>query len=97
MTLLRVYNKCTGPSCALVNQISITTVSRPKYGNCSIEPRSGIAWTTSFTITCVNFNNENTFEYYQKNKNDNSTMGKSLKYKYNIKLFKEPQGCVLLH
>lgn len=45
-----------------------------------IEPRSGLAWTTSFTITCINVNNENNFEYYQKNKNDNSTLGKLLKY-----------------
>jgi hypothetical protein len=63
----------------LKNNISITTISKPKPGNCTIEPKSGLAWKTSFTIKCNNFNNEHNFEYYQKNKNDHSTMGKSLK------------------
>lgn len=62
--------------------ITVTTISKPKVGSCTILPKSGIAGQTLFTISCTNFNDdnntENIFEYYQKNKNDETSIGKQL-------------------
>lgn len=67
----------------LTNNISITTISRPETQNCTIQPQLGFAGETLFTISCINLrnkiNDKNIFEYYQKNKNDNTAQGKMLK------------------
>lgn len=64
----------------LIQKITVTTVPKPIVGSCTIQPQSGVAGQTLFTISCLNFNNdnntENMFEYYQKNKNDETFIGK---------------------
>lgn len=66
----------------MTNSIHITTVSKPKIGNCIIQPQLGLAGKTLFNISCAGFRNENNmkniFEYYQNNKNDETTMGNML-------------------
>lgn len=63
--------------------MSIMTIPRPKVGSCIIQPKSGIAGKTFFTILCIGFGNKNKikniFEYYQNDKNDKETMGKAIK------------------
>lgn len=63
--------------------MSIMTIPRPNVGSCRIQPKSGIAGETLFTILCIGFGNknkiENIFEYYQNDKNDEETMGKAIK------------------
>lgn len=61
-----------------MNNLSITTVSRPKIGNCIIQPLVGLAGETLFTISCIHLSNKTTFEYYQKNKNNEASLGKPL-------------------
>lgn len=77
------------PKLSLESNMSITTLSKPTVGNCTVKPTSGIAGITLFSITCVNFGNEdsseNNFEYYQKNKNDDSTVGKKFKFTHFIR------------
>lgn len=86
MTYLYFY--ILDPQYLLMNVISITTIPRPKVGSCKIKPQSGIAGETLFTVLCIGFgnknNSENIFEYYQKDKNDEGTMGKLLKLKHII-------------
>lgn len=76
------------------NKITIKTVTKPKIGNCAIQPLSGLAGETLFTISCINLrdenNMENVYEYYQKNKNDKSTMGNILiKYTLSVAWYRE--------
>lgn len=58
------------------------TIKKPKIENCIIQPQFGIAGETLFTISCVylnyEYNMENIFEYYQRNKNDIESMGNIL-------------------
>lgn len=58
------------------------TIPKPKIGNCEIQPQTGVAGKTLFTISCINFRNENSneiqFEFYQKDKNDKTSMGNIL-------------------
>jgi len=59
-----------------MNNLLITTVSRPKIGNCTIQPLVGLAGETLFTISCIHLSNQTTFEFYQKIKNDEASRGK---------------------
>jgi len=59
-----------------MNNLSITTVSRPSIGNCTIQPLVGLAGETLFTLSCIHLSNETIFEYYQKNKNTEASIGK---------------------
>ncbi|VVC44103.1 PKD/REJ-like domain,EGF-like, conserved site,EGF-like domain,PLAT/LH2 domain [Cinara cedri] len=76
-TKYRFFVECL--KCGLKNEIYITTISKPKVDICTISPDSGLAGKTLFTISCMNFTNENntenTFEYYQKNKYDETSLG----------------------
>lgn len=64
-----------------MSHILITTIPRPKIDIiCAVRPIKGLVGKTLFTITCNNFKNQNIFEFYQKNKNDETAMGKQLKY-----------------
>lgn len=61
---------------------TITTITEPEIKSCKIQPESGLAGDTLFTISCVylnyEYNKEMVFEYYQKNKNDKSNIGNIL-------------------
>jgi len=59
-----------------MNNLTITTISRPKIGNCIIQPLVGLAGETLFSISCIHLSNETTIELYQKNKNDKASRGK---------------------
>lgn len=61
------------------SQIIITTITKPTIRECKINPDSGIAGDTLFTIFCTDATNEkNIFEYYQTNKNDITNIGNLL-------------------
>lgn len=61
---------------------TISTVREPEIEGCTIQPESGLAGETLFTISCDYlkdaYNMDIVFEYYQKNKNDKSSIGNIL-------------------
>lgn len=77
----------------MIDSINITTTIKPKIEKCTIKPPSGIAGVTLFSIFCTEVKNENnmenSFEYYQKNKNDEASMG-------NIILINDNTVCKIL-
>lgn len=77
MIQIRTFNRyyITDPEYSLEDHFFLTTIPRPKIGDCTVHPLTGFAGKTSYTVRCKRFENDTHFEYYQINKNDETTMG----------------------
>lgn len=75
----------------LENSVIVRTAAKPVAGECHVNPKSGIAGTTLFTVTCSEFHDVYgdealSYYYYERYESDQDELGKCKRVDYSVDL-----------